>query len=57
MSNGNIQTAAIAVLLFLWFLFVCHIGYCMWDSFERKVVEVYLAAWDFLRFELRRRGY
>jgi len=44
-------------LLFLWCLFICHILYDMWDSFERKVVEVYLGAWDYLRIELRRVGY
>jgi len=26
----------------------------MWDGFERKVVEIYLAAWDRLRNYLRR---
>jgi predicted membrane channel-forming protein YqfA (hemolysin III family) len=52
--KGNLQTAGMAVSLFLWSLFVCHIAYSMWDCFERKVVEIYLAAWDLLRNDLRR---
>jgi hypothetical protein len=53
-AKGNLQTAGMAVSLFLWFLFVCHIAYSVWDGFERKVVEIYLAAWDRLRNDLRR---
>jgi hypothetical protein len=56
-ANGNLQTAGMAVLLFLWCLFVCHILYSMRDSFERKVVETYLAACDYLRVEYRRLWY
>jgi len=55
--KGNLQTTGMAVSLFLWCLFICHILYNMWDSFERKLVEVYLAAWDYWRIELRRFGY
>jgi hypothetical protein len=55
--SGEFQTAGMAVVLFLWCLFICNILYDMWDSFERKVIEVYLGAWDYLRIELRRVGY